>query len=96
VDPLLPDIVAVHGLDGDAYKTWTHENGCMWLKDLLSKQFPRWRVYTFGYPADVAFTRADGNLDDFARTLLAELKAVRKSKVRIGPSHILHLTSNCM
>src|SRR5277367_3733735 len=39
------DIVAVHGLGGDAYKTWTHENGKLWLRDFLPDQLPGARIF---------------------------------------------------
>ncbi|RMJ15462.1 hypothetical protein CDV36_004852 [Fusarium kuroshium] len=42
------DIVAVHGLGGDAYRTWQHENGFNWLQHLL-KELPGIRVYSYGY-----------------------------------------------
>jgi hypothetical protein len=38
------DIVALHGLNGDAYNTWTHENGKLWLRDFLAQQLLGWRV----------------------------------------------------
>ncbi|RYO62404.1 hypothetical protein AA0116_g5158 [Alternaria tenuissima] len=46
------DIVAVHGLAGDSYSTWTDENnGKLWLRDLLPESlgFGNARVMTFGY-----------------------------------------------
>lgn len=93
-NPQLPDIIAVHGINGSAFKTWTHENGTMWLKDLLPKQLPGWRVYTFGYPAEAAFTRADGGINEFASTLLAEIKLTRDSKVNIPLSYLAPRAGN--
>ncbi|KAF1924628.1 uncharacterized protein M421DRAFT_36145, partial [Didymella exigua CBS 183.55] len=43
------DIVAIHGLNGDAYTTWQHENGTLWLRDLLPNDLPGSRVFTYGY-----------------------------------------------
>ncbi|RSM16134.1 hypothetical protein CDV31_004597 [Fusarium ambrosium] len=42
------DIIAVHGLGGDAYRTWQHENGFNWLR-YLPKELPGIRVYSYGY-----------------------------------------------
>ena len=73
------DIVVLHGLNGDAYDTWTHQNGKLWLRDFLAQQLPGARVFTFGYPSEVAFTLATGQLGDFARSLLGELNYVRRT-----------------
>jgi len=29
------DIIAIHGLHGNAISTWTHDDGGMWLRDIL-------------------------------------------------------------
>jgi hypothetical protein len=73
------DIVALHGINGDAYDTWTHRNGKLWLRDFLAQQLPGARIFTFGYPSEVAFTLATGRLGDFARSLLEELNYVRRT-----------------
>jgi hypothetical protein len=39
-----PDKVAVHGLNGDPFTTWTHENGKIWLSDFLPTLLPRGQV----------------------------------------------------
>lgn len=72
------DIVAVHGLNGDAYETWMHENGSFWLRDFLPGNYPGPRIFTFGYPSEI-FTRSTGKLPDFARSLLEGLMARRRS-----------------
>jgi len=72
--------VAVHGLDGGAQKTWTHPNNHYWLKDSLPNEFPGARIYSFGYPADVLFSREQSEIADFARALLEEVKGERVTK----------------
>lgn len=48
------DIVFVHGLTGNAYNTWLHEDSKVhWPRDLLKHEIPRSRVVTFGYDADI-------------------------------------------
>ncbi|EKV05328.1 hypothetical protein PDIG_37180 [Penicillium digitatum PHI26] len=47
------DIVFVHGLTGNREKTWTHENGTLWPRDLLSKDLSTARIMTFGYDIDI-------------------------------------------
>ncbi|KAH0559359.1 hypothetical protein GP486_004127 [Trichoglossum hirsutum] len=83
LDSGLPDIIAVHGINGDAFNTWTHgDRGALWLRDFLPSQIPGARVFTFGYNSNVAFTRAKGSLDSHARELLEQLNAVRFGEVR--------------
>jgi hypothetical protein len=76
-----PDIVAIHGLNGDPYRTWTHENGSLWLRDFLPAAMPASRVYTFGYSSEVVFTKSRGTIDQYARMLLNALKYVRRTEV---------------
>jgi hypothetical protein len=77
-----PDIVAIHGLNGDPYETWTHENGRLWLRDFLPSSLPTSRVYTFGYSSEVAFTKSRGSVDQYARILLNELNLARHAEVK--------------
>jgi hypothetical protein len=74
------DIVAVHGITGSAYDTWTHNNGTFWLKDLIPEEFPGARVFSYAYPADIFCTFATGTIRSFARSLLEGLKGERRSK----------------
>ena len=80
-DPRFPDIVAIHGIGGDAYKTWTHENGTLWLRDTLPKSIKGARVFSFGYDAEVVLTKSQAGLDDFARSLLNKLRVERDHDV---------------
>jgi len=67
--------MAVHGLGGDAYQTWTASNGKLWLRDflpfdLLAEGTKTARIMTFGYDANV-FTKApDGKMLETALHLL--------------------------
>jgi hypothetical protein len=73
------DIVAIHGLGGTPFKTWTHENGKLWLRDFVPAQFSRARIYTFGYDSGVLFSKGTGTLDDFARIFLKAIKLERQT-----------------
>ena len=76
-------IVAVHGLNGNAIKTWSKGERC-WLNDpnLLPKYIPSARVLAYGYNANVfgikgRATSSDGIMQH-AQTLVAELAADRE------------------
>jgi hypothetical protein len=71
----LVDIIAVHGLNGDAYKTWTHPaNGKLWLRDFLPNFLPGCRVYTFGYPSKVMDVDMRAGIQQFGRKLLGSIR----------------------
>lgn len=76
-------IVAVHGLRGDAIRTWTHEKtGICWLRDLLPTEIPNARVLSWGYLANTnswggKITTSDRILHH-AETLIEELQIDRE------------------
>ncbi|KAF8530037.1 hypothetical protein BU17DRAFT_35995 [Hysterangium stoloniferum] len=76
-DPLV-DIIAIHGLNGHYIRTWEHESGVMWLKDLLPKDISRARVLTYGYDADINPQKSYQTIHDHAETFLAKLVNWRK------------------
>ena len=73
----MSSIVAVHGLGGNPYKTWT-EGKSLWLRDFLPKAVPEARVLTFGYNSGIAFGGTASRIDDFATALLERLLQKRK------------------
>ena len=73
------DVVAVHGLQGSAIKTWEHLNGKMWLKDFLSPKLPFARVMTFGYDSTVLLSTSVAEIEDKALDLLNQLSLERIS-----------------
>ncbi|KAF7198642.1 Protein SERAC1 [Pseudocercospora fuligena] len=71
------DIVAVHGLGGDAYETWrAQDTGRIWLKDFLPRQFEDAHIMTFGYNSRV-LSKSISGINDYARDLLEQLEATR-------------------
>jgi hypothetical protein len=64
-------LVAVHGLNGDAKRTWTHrETNAFWLQDFLPQDVQNMRVMSFGYNASAAFGNTTATIADHARDLL--------------------------
>ncbi|KFY00368.1 hypothetical protein V490_01391 [Pseudogymnoascus sp. VKM F-3557] len=47
--PIAADIIAVTGLGGHAYGSWSHSDERMWLRDYLPKDAPNARILTYGY-----------------------------------------------
>ncbi|ORY14148.1 ribonuclease-like protein p/mrp subunit [Clohesyomyces aquaticus] len=82
-DPVV-DIVAVHGLNGHPFKTWTTtKTNKFWLadSDLLPSNLKQSRILTFGYDAAVAALLGKTSSDrilQHAQTLIAELVADRQ------------------
>ena len=75
---VLSSIVAVHGLGGHPYDTWTEEkSGKMWLRDFLPSQVPHTRIMSYGYDSLVAFSKSEIELGDVAADLLNRLDGER-------------------
>ena len=75
------DIVAIHGLNGDAYTTWEHENGTLWLRDLLPNSIPGSRIFTYGYPSQVFVSNSIARIRDYSLRLLSSLNSARDKDV---------------
>ncbi|KAK4222924.1 hypothetical protein QBC38DRAFT_488808 [Podospora fimiseda] len=78
------DIVAIHGLGGNAFNTWTHisrEPGSkspIWLRDFLPNAFPHARIFTYGYTTGPGFfNNVVTNIRDYGRPLRALLNSQR-------------------
>jgi hypothetical protein len=81
-------IVALHGLNGHAFKTWAHgETNCMWLRDLLPHDVDDARVLLYGYNANVYRDAGTARARDFASTFLRELLLRRRSDVITSFQH---------
>ncbi|TWU71006.1 hypothetical protein ED733_002008 [Metarhizium rileyi] len=78
------DIVAIHGVNGDAIKTFTTADGKhFWLgdTDMLPRDVKNSRILTYSYPARVATILGSTSSDrilQHAHTLVAELVADRE------------------
>lgn len=90
------DIIAIHGLNGDAYTTWTHENGVLWLQDLLPGLLPGCRVFTYGYPSQVVFSTSFARVQEYARQLLSSLRDAQEDSPEVSRSSFLHPNSKAL
>ncbi|KAI9460337.1 hypothetical protein F5148DRAFT_259058 [Russula earlei] len=69
------DIIAIHGLDGHAFNSWT-ANGVMWLRDLLPEQVPDARVLLYGYNANLVKDASRSRIKEHARLFIRSLKGL--------------------
>ena len=73
------DVVAITGLDGHAYGSWSGGNPKrMWLRDFLSKDLPKCRVMIYGYNSKLSIPGLH-TIADFGRGLREELLRARRS-----------------
>jgi hypothetical protein len=74
-------LVAVHGLNGDARRTWTqHKTNALWLQDFLPRDVKNIRVMSFGYNASAAFGNTTATIVDHAKDLLCCLVDKREEE----------------
>ncbi|KAK4108013.1 hypothetical protein N656DRAFT_448755 [Canariomyces notabilis] len=74
------DIIAIHGLGGDKFGSWTSPsgNGALWTGDFLKDSFPRARIFTYGYDAGKAWlSNSVATIEDAAKDLLGRLQIER-------------------
>lgn len=72
------DIVAIHGLNGDPYETWTdEETQILWLRDLLPDKVPGARIFTYGYPSQLLCSKYKATISNYAENLLGHLESRR-------------------
>ncbi|KAH7024721.1 ankyrin repeat-containing domain protein [Microdochium trichocladiopsis] len=72
------DIVALHGLGGDAFRTWSDSAGHLWLRDSLPKLIPESRIMSYGYDSAAVFSNSQLTLEGFPLGLLSSLESKRQ------------------
>lgn len=80
------DVVAVHGFQGDAYKTWEHDNGSLWLRAFLPADIPNARIMTFGYNSAATFSKSVPKIENKALQLLNHFSTKRSPGATGSPS----------
>jgi hypothetical protein len=73
-------LVALHGLNGNAIKSW-QSNNTIWFKDLLPSLVPEvdMRISSFGYHSELLLGPTKDSMLDFELQLVAALSTLRKS-----------------
>ena len=77
------DIVAVHGLGGHPFNSWTCKKKgkeCFWLQDFLLEDLPGARLYTFGYNSQPFFSHSVETIRDYAKELIDNLEVEMSSQ----------------
>jgi hypothetical protein len=74
----ISSIIALHGLGGDAFKTWTDKQGHLWLRDSLPGHIPDARIMTFGYDS-ATWSGSKSTILEFALDLLERIRIVRQT-----------------
>lgn len=80
---IIGSIVAIHGLNvtdkpRHAEATWTAQNGCLWLRDLLPSTLPNARILLFAYNSNVAFQTSTVGVRNASESLLDRLHFLRQ------------------
>ena len=76
------DVVAIHGLDGSPWGTWTHKDGTFWLRDTLPKDIPGARIFTYSYPSQLLWSQSEATIMDYTQSLLENLLVQRRNQQR--------------
>jgi len=85
----ISSIILVAGLGGDYLDTWRADDGTVWPRDLLPRDLPKIRVFSFQYNTTVKGTTSRGKIDDHARQLLHALNKDRDTDIEAATRPII-------
>ncbi len=71
------DIIAITGLAGHAFGSWSTGAQRMWLRDFLHRDIPRARIMLYGYDSHIVNSQSRSILADFSSNFIAKFNAMR-------------------
>lgn len=71
------DIIAVTGLAGHAFGSWSTANQRLWLRDFLPRDIPQARILLYGYNSRIVNSQSRSILADFSSNFIAKFNAMR-------------------
>ncbi|KAL9084819.1 MAG: hypothetical protein Q9165_007887 [Trypethelium subeluteriae] len=77
--PATVDVIAVTGLAGHAYGSWTSHDDFMWLRDALPFDLPHARILVYGYQSELQNNDARSLVTDHAVSFLERVQAMRST-----------------
>src|ERR1700733_105246 len=78
-EPILANIVAVTGLAGHAFGSWSSSPQHMWLRDFLPEDIPNVAIYTYGYYSRLQHALSRNIISDHARRFVDRLAYLRST-----------------
>jgi ankyrin repeat protein/pimeloyl-ACP methyl ester carboxylesterase len=93
-EPILANVVAVTGLAGHAFGSWSSPPRQMWLKDFLPKDIANVAIYTYGYDSRLQHASGRHIISDHARRFVGRLAYLISAT--IGPPRPLILVGHSL
>ncbi len=78
------DIIAITGLAGHAFGSWSTGTQRMWLRDFLHRDIPRARILLYGYDSHIVDSQSRRILADFSSNFIAKFNAMRSGSHSIN------------
>ena len=76
-DQIEVDIIAITGLAGHAFGSWSTGNQRMWLRDFLHHDIPQARILLYGYDSHIVNSQSRSILADFSSNFIAKFNSMR-------------------
>ncbi|CAD6592661.1 MAG: hypothetical protein ASARMPREDX12_006341 [Alectoria sarmentosa] len=71
------DIIAITGLAGHAFGSWSTATQRMWLRDFLPRDIPQARILLYGYDSHIVNSQSRSILADFSSNFIVKFNAMR-------------------